>query len=279
MNEKGSKDSAKQSKTKSPTDKKEKGAESSPSPEQKKTASGEDKNQELKNLTAEIANLKNEKLLLAAELKNERQKEKALSAMRADPEVPVKNHLLGIEMLRNIFRLYELVEEVENDNLPAGTVVKVVAKGYLLADQVLRPARNIRRFFSPSVTAPSVADTQTSIEIINDKIKLIKGTNKNKINVVAYQKYFNFLEKLGLQENFRVITTYDELTLDVTLIRPLLINKNNNKLGYQVVSYDARNHGLSGKSATALGQIEACDLQDIITWVKEKYRPEKIGLY
>ncbi|CFW92794.1 putative Protein GrpE [endosymbiont DhMRE of Dentiscutata heterogama] len=194
MNEKGSKDSAKQSKTKSPTDKKEKGVESSPSPEPKKTASGEDKNQELKKLTAEIANLENEKLLLAAELKNERQswqrqmeqiykysnkkllswvlnflvdlEEKALSAMRADPQGPVKNHLLGIEMLRNILwrnlenegiteikiavgqdkwssRLYELVEEVENDNLPAGTVVKVAAKGYLLADQVLRPARVI----------------------------------------------------------------------------------------------------------------------------------------
>ncbi|CAG8448134.1 805_t:CDS:2 [Racocetra fulgida] len=146
-------------------------------------------------------------------------------------------------------------------------------------------------------------DVQTSIEIINDKIKLTKGTNKNKINVVAYQKYFNFLEKLGLREELQVVTTYDELTLGATLFHPLLINKNNNKIivfchgltnnrwslfytmhlalqrGYQVVSYDARNHGLSGKSATTLGQIEACDLQDIITWVKEKYRPEKIGLY
>ncbi|CFW92793.1 Putative hydrolase [endosymbiont DhMRE of Dentiscutata heterogama] len=163
--------------------------------------------------------------------------------------------------------------------------------------------KNIRRVFSPSAATPNVTDVQTSIEIINDKIKLIKGTNKNKINVVAYQKYFNFLEKLGLREDFWVITAYDELMLDVTLIRPLLINKNNNKViifchgltnnrwslfytmhlalqrGYQVVSYDVRNHGLSGKSATTLGQIEACDLQDIITWVKEKYRPEKIGLY
>jgi predicted alpha/beta-fold hydrolase len=49
--------------------------------------------------------------------------------------------------------------------------------------------------------------------------------------------------------------------------------------GYQVVTYDARNHGLSGKSFTTLGQIEACDLQDIIDYVKKKYQPEKIGLY
>jgi hypothetical protein len=34
--------------------------------------------------------------------------------------------------------------------------------------------------------------------------------------------------------------------------------------GYQVASYDARNHGISEKKQTTLGQIEACDLQDII---------------
>jgi len=49
--------------------------------------------------------------------------------------------------------------------------------------------------------------------------------------------------------------------------------------GYQVVTYDARNHGLSSKYSTSLGQLEACDLQDIITYVKKKYQPKKIGLY
>ena len=33
---------------------------------------------------------------------------------------------------------------------------------------------------------------------------------------------------------------------------------------YEIILYDARNHGLSDKSFTTLGQIEACDLQDII---------------
>ena len=38
-------------------------------------------------------------------------------------------------------RLHELVEEVENDNLPEGTIVEVVEKGYFFHDQVLRPAK------------------------------------------------------------------------------------------------------------------------------------------
>src|SRR5439155_8569721 len=118
-----------------------------------------------------------------------------------------------------------------------------------------------------------------------------------------YKKFFNFLKKLGLREDFNVITIYDELELYATINRPLIINANKNKVvlfrhgltnnrwslfyvmhlalqrGYQVVSYDARNHGLSAKSSTSLGQIEACDLQDIIKYVRKKYQPEKIGLY
>ncbi|CAG8440138.1 11515_t:CDS:2 [Ambispora leptoticha] len=49
--------------------------------------------------------------------------------------------------------------------------------------------------------------------------------------------------------------------------------------GYCVVTYDARNHGVSSKFSTSLGQVEACDLQDIINYIKEEYQPEKIGLY
>ena len=166
-----------------------------------------------------------------------------------------------------------------------------------------RVYKHTRRLFFGTSATHSVTDVQASIGIINDKIKLLKGTNKDKIDVVAYQKYFDFLEKLGCREEFSVITTHDGLVLYATIIRPLLINKNNNKVvifchgltnnrwslfytmhlvlqrGYQVVSYDARNHGISGKSFTTLGQIEACDLQDIIDWVKRKYQPEKIGLY
>ena len=49
--------------------------------------------------------------------------------------------------------------------------------------------------------------------------------------------------------------------------------------GYQVVAYDARNHGTSSLSYTSLGLIEATDLQEIIQQVRKKYRPSKIGLY
>jgi alpha-beta hydrolase superfamily lysophospholipase len=117
---------------------------------------------------------------------------------------------------------------------------------------------------------------------------LLKGSKRDAVDVNAYQKYFNFLEKLGLREDFSVITTHDGLVLYATIFRPLLINKNNDKMiifchgltnnrwslfytmhlalqrGYQVVSYDARNHGISSQSSTTLGQVEACDLQDII---------------
>jgi len=36
------------------------------------------------------------------------------------------------------------------------------------------------------------------------------------------------------------------------------------QLGYQVVIFDARSHGISGKSYTTLGKIEAYDLEDIV---------------
>jgi alpha-beta hydrolase superfamily lysophospholipase len=49
--------------------------------------------------------------------------------------------------------------------------------------------------------------------------------------------------------------------------------------GYSVISYDARNHGVSSKSYTSLGQIESCDLQDVIDYSIRKYDPESIGLY
>jgi alpha-beta hydrolase superfamily lysophospholipase len=51
------------------------------------------------------------------------------------------------------------------------------------------------------------------------------------------------------------------------------------QIGYQIITYDARNHGLSEKSYTTLGRIEASDLQDVINYVRKRYRPKKIGLY
>ena len=189
MSKKDEKESVKQKETKQETDKENHAQKTS---EEKKL---ENENPEkLKKLEAEIANLKNDKLRLVAELENERKglrrqmeqmykysnkklvswvldffvdlEEKALKAMRADPEGKIKNHLLGIEMMRNILwknlenegvkemkievgkdrwssRLHELVEEIKNDNLPEGTITEVFEKGYLLADQVLRPAKVI----------------------------------------------------------------------------------------------------------------------------------------
>jgi len=163
--------------------------------------------------------------------------------------------------------------------------------------------RRIRSVFVPVSAVPLISDSQASIDIINDKIKLLKGTNKNSIKSDAYQKYFDFLEKLGLREEFIITTTQDNLTLRGVSIQPILINDNNEKVvifchgvtnnrwslfytmhlalqrGYRIVSYDARNHGLSDKFSTSLGQTEACDLQDVINWVKERYEPIKIGLY
>lgn len=163
--------------------------------------------------------------------------------------------------------------------------------------------KGVKRMIYPSESISSVTDSRVSIGMVNDKIKLLKESKEDVINVIAYQKYFDFLEKLGLREDFSVITAHDGSILYATIFRPLLINKNNNKIvifchgltnnrwslfytmqlalqrGYQVVSYDARNHGLSGHSFTSLGQIESCDLQDIIECTKKNYQPEKIGLY
>jgi pimeloyl-ACP methyl ester carboxylesterase len=36
------------------------------------------------------------------------------------------------------------------------------------------------------------------------------------------------------------------------------------QVGYSVLIYDARNHGMSGKSYLTLGEVEADDLEDII---------------
>jgi len=119
------KELAKQKKTKQKIDKENLVQETS----EKKSLENEIP-EKVRKLEEEIKNLKDDKLRLAAEIENERKnfrrqmeqmykygnkklvscvldffvdlEEKALKAMRADPEGKIKNHLLGIEMMRNI---------------------------------------------------------------------------------------------------------------------------------------------------------------------------------
>jgi len=66
--------------------------------------------------------------------------------------------------------------------------------------------------------------------MVNDKIKLLKGTARNSINLVGYHRYFNFCEKLGLREDFAILTLKDNLILHGSTIQPILVNRNNNKV-------------------------------------------------
>ena len=79
-------------------------------------------------------------------------------------------------------------------------------------------------------SSPSIIDVETSIDLINDKIRLLTGTSENLVNLKSYERYFNFLEKLGLREDFNVITTENSLVLFGSVIRPILINGNNKKV-------------------------------------------------
>lgn len=150
---------------------------------------------------------------------------------------------------------------------------------------------------------PTISETKNSIAIIRGKINVHLDTSKNRLSFSAYEKYFNFLIQLELSEELKINTTQDNLVVQGTSIKPILFSSNNKKviifchgvtsnrwslfyclhlalqLGYQVITYDARNHGLSEKSYTSLGQVEASDLQDVIKYVKKKYQPEKVALY
>ncbi|CAI2172094.1 12613_t:CDS:2, partial [Funneliformis geosporum] len=177
------------------------------------------------------------------------------------------------------------IKKVSQKEISAKLLQKFASKyrGSILLEITLHTGRkhqirSILSFFGMPIIgdkkygAPSIGDTETSISIVNEKIKLLKGTNKNSISLVKYQRYFDFHKKLGLYEEFTVLTIKDNLLLCGSIIKPIL-------RGYQVVSYDARNHGISSKFSTSLGQIEACDLQDVIAYVKREFQPEKIGLY
>lgn len=90
--------------------------------------------------------------------------ERALEFMRQEPEAKVKNHLLAIEMMKDNCwknlenegvkeikietekdqlnsRYQEVVAEIENNNFPSETILEVVAKGYLLYEQVLKASQ------------------------------------------------------------------------------------------------------------------------------------------
>jgi len=91
-------------------------------------------------------------------------KNKALPAMQNDKSTDVKKHIVGIEMLcenvwRNLqnegikkieikkgedvwdSRLHDFVAEEEDDNLPTRTVIDIIEEGFLIHDQVLKPAK------------------------------------------------------------------------------------------------------------------------------------------
>ncbi len=46
------------------------------------------------------------------------------------------------------------------------------------------------------------------------------------------------------------------------------------RLGYRVVIYDHRNHGLSGKAYTSMGYFEKYDLKKIVDWCCNRFGPE-----
>lgn len=120
-----------------------------------------------------------------------------------------------------------------------------------------------------------------------------------------YLEYWQYLEKHNNITPFTIKTTNDNLTLHGDFIKSPLNNENNNKTmillhgitntrfwifkqafiflraGYNVVWYDARNHGASDASPTTFGLKESQDLQDIINYVINNYEDatNSIGLY
>lgn len=118
-----------------------------------------------------------------------------------------------------------------------------------------------------------------------------------------YLDYWNSLIKNNNVSNFKVTTTVDNLTLVGDYITSPVKNHNNNKVifllhgitntrywifkqaylflqaGFNVVWYDARNHGESDSGPTTFGKKESHDLQDIINFICQKYHPENIIIY
>lgn len=127
-----------------------------------------------------------------------------------------------------------------------------------------------------------------------------------KKELVKWPMYLAYWDKLIKNKkifNFKVKTTIDNITIIGDYIETPVKNHNNNKTifllhgitntrywifkqvyvfleaGYNVVWYDARNHGESDASSTTFGKKESHDLQDVINFISKKYNPENIILY
>lgn len=127
--------------------------------------------------------------------------------------------------------------------------------------------------------------------------------NAELIQWPMYLEYWDSLEKNKNIARFEVKTTVDNITIVGDYITTPIKNQNNNKVvfllhgitntrywifkqvyvflqaGYNVVWYDARNHGESDSSPTTFGKKESHDLQDIINFICEKYHSENIIIY
>lgn len=176
-----------------------------------------------------------------------------------------------------------------------------------MTDSLLSWARKIapqfRNFWSFSKSDPSIKSIENSMQRISEKISQRIGKAPKSISHLSYENYFTVLKSLGLWEDFELQTSKDNITIRGSVVNSPIINRNNEKtvifchgvtsnkwslfytihlvlqLGYRVVIYDARNHGLSQASYTTLGKIESLDLEDIVKWFIAKYKPSKIGFY
>ena len=86
-----------------------------------------------------------------------------------------------------------------------------------------------KKFYSVSQKS-SIYNAKEVVEEINQKIKKKLKIKSNFINLARFENYFEFLQKLGLQKNFQLLTTRDSLILRGSSFRPLIINENNDKL-------------------------------------------------
>lgn len=117
-----------------------------------------------------------------------------------------------------------------------------------------------------------------------------------------YLQYWQYLEKTNAIIPFTIKTTTDNLTLNGDFIRSPTINDNNKttmillhgitntrfwifkqasiflRAGYNVIWYDARNHGASDAAPTTFGLKEAQDLQDIINYSCTNYPDNTVNL-
>ena len=140
-----------------------------------------------------------------------------------------------------------------------------------------------KKYYSVSQKS-SIYNAKEAVEEINQKIKKKLKIKENFINLTRFENYFEFLQKLGLRKDFQLLTTRDSLILRGSSFRPLIINENNDKLiifchgvtsnrwglfycihlllqlGYQVVIYDFRSHGISDQAPHITpGEAEASD--------------------